>query len=92
MLKEKLMSIHAALGIVEKLSEGEEMKKLVELCRHNLEGTAEQAEELEKNLVLPAEKMLEVVSWHEASRRRTLWNRGNRRKARWRKWPPSTAS
>ena len=77
MLKEKLMSIHATLGIVEKLSEGEEMKKLVELCRHNLEGTAEQAEELEKN---------------EASRRRTLWNRGNRRKARWRKWPPSTAS
>ena len=61
MLKEKLMSIHAALGIVEQLSEGEEMKKLVGLCRHNLEGTAEQAEELEKNLVLPAEKMLEVV-------------------------------
>ena len=61
MRKEKLMSIHAALGIVEKLSEGEEMKKLVGLGRHNLEGTAEQAEELEKNLVLPAEKMLEVV-------------------------------
>lgn len=61
MLKEKLMSVHAALGIVEKLSEGEEMKKLVGLCRHKLKGTAEQAEELEKNLVLPAENMLEVM-------------------------------
>ena len=35
MLKEELMSIHAALGIVENLSEGEEMKRHVGLCRHN---------------------------------------------------------
>lgn len=52
MLREELMSIHAALGIVEKLSEGEEMKKHVGLCRRNLEAAAEQAEALESNLAV----------------------------------------
>ena len=52
MLKEELMSIHAALGIMENLSEGEEMKKHVGLCRHNLEAAAEQAEALESNLAV----------------------------------------
>ena len=52
MLKEELMSIHAALGIVENLSEDEEMKKHVRLCRHNLEAAAEQAEALESNLAV----------------------------------------
>lgn len=52
MLKEELMSIHAALGIVENLSEGEEMKKYVGLCRHNLEAAAEQVEALESNLAV----------------------------------------
>ena len=52
MLKEELMSIHAALGIMENLSEGEEMKKLVGLCRLNLEAAAEQAEALESNLAV----------------------------------------
>ena len=50
MLKEELMSIHVALGIVENLSEGEEMKKYVRLCRHNLEAAAGQADALESNL------------------------------------------
>ena len=57
MLKEELMSIHAALGIVENLSEGEEMKiwhvaELVRGCRRNLEAAAEQAEALESNLAV----------------------------------------
>ena len=52
MLREELMSIHAALGIVESLSGCEEMKKYVGLCRHNLEAAAEQAEALESNLAV----------------------------------------
>lgn len=61
MLKENLMSILVVLGEVQGKAKDEELAALVRGCRNNLRAAVEQAEELEKNLVFPAEKLVEVM-------------------------------
>lgn len=50
MLKEKLLSILAALGEVQGHTKNEDVAELVRGCRRNLEAAAEQADALESNL------------------------------------------
>lgn len=50
MLKEKLLSILAALGEVQGNAKDDEQAALVRGCRDNLRAAAEQAEALENNL------------------------------------------
>lgn len=50
MLKEKILSVHCALGEILGNTKEEKDAELVRACRRNLESAAEQAEQMEKGL------------------------------------------
>ena len=54
MLKEKIMSVHHALGEVLGNAKLESDAALLRLCRQNLEAAAEMAENMENSLEIPA--------------------------------------
>ena len=54
MLKEKIMSVHHALGEALGNAKLESDAALLRLCRQNLEAAAEMAENMENNLEMPA--------------------------------------